>query len=327
MPFFRCSALVYLTLFALIGRITAKGVAPGQIKSLVTFGDSYTDAGAPADNGTAWPTYAAGYANVSLFPFAKSGATCSNNITFRPFPSLFESQLPDYFSEKDNGTLPELHPAETLYTLWIGTNDVGANGLLTGHGALLEDGERVSVVDTVACSVEWVRTMYESGARNFLFQNMIPLQHTPLYSADSYINHYWTLERNTTQWTVSMAELVTSGNRIARLMLDALVPSLAGAHVGFFDSYGLFKDMLANPSMYLNGTAPLNVTIPLKSCVYNLNESTSDTGVCTIAQGTDRDSYLWYDELHPSEQADRMVAKEIAEVIQGKKNRWTTWLS
>ncbi len=33
------------------------------------------------------------------------------------------------------------------------------------------------------------------------------------------------------------------------------------------------------------------------------------------------------DELHPSEQADRIVAREIAEVIQGKANKWTTWLS
>ncbi|KAF5356378.1 hypothetical protein D9758_009473 [Tetrapyrgos nigripes] len=312
--------LAIVAFSSLIGLADAKGITPGQIKNLVTFGDSYTDAGVPADNGTAWPTYAAGYANVSLFPFAKSGATCSNNITFRPFPSLFESQLPDFFAEKKNGTLPKLEGKETLYTLWIGTNDVGANGLLTGHGAILEDGERVSVVDTVTCAVNWVKTLYDSGARNFLFQNMIPLQHTPLYSADSYINHYWTLERNTTQWTVSMAELVISGNKIAQLLLKALAPSLSGAHVGLFDSYGLLKDMIANPSMYLNGTAPLNVTIPLKSCVYQLNESTSDTGVCTVAQGTDRDSYLWYDELHPSEQADRMVAKEIAKTFMS--NVW-----
>jgi hypothetical protein len=145
---------------------------------------------------------------------------------------------------------------------------------------------------------------------------MIPLQHTSLYSANSYPNPFWTLERNTTQWTVSMAELVVSGNKIAQLLLEALAPSLADAHIGkellncrchrpmkmnlffamiagLFDSYALFKDMIANPSTYLNGTAPLNVTIPLKSCVYELNQSTSEPGVCTIAQGTDRDSYLW----------------------------------
>ena len=34
-----------------------------------------------------------------------------------------------------------------------------------------------------------------------------------------------------------------------------------------------------------------------------------------------------YDELHPSEQADRIVAREIAQVIEGHANQWTTWLS
>lgn len=33
------------------------------------------------------------------------------------------------------------------------------------------------------------------------------------------------------------------------------------------------------------------------------------------------------DELHPSEQADRIVAREIASVIRGKANKWTTWFS
>jgi len=169
--------------------------------------------------------------------------------------------------------------------------------------------------------------MYASGARNFLFQNMIPLQSTVLYSVDSYLNHYWTLERNTTEWNVSMSEITRSGNKLQELMLEALVPSLKDAHLGLFDSYSLFEDMLANPSSYLNGTAPLNITGCVHSCVYQLNESTADTGVCTIANGTDRDSFLWYDELHPSEQTDRNIAKEIAEVVEGKQNRWTTWLS
>lgn len=65
-------------------------------------------------------------------------------------------------------------------------------------------------------------------------------------------------------------------------------------YTGMFDSYSLFQDMLNHPSNYLNGTAPLNTTGAVKSCVYQLNEATSDTGNCTIAQGSDRDSFLWY---------------------------------
>lgn len=113
-----------------------------------------------------WPIYAAGYGGWELFPFARAGATCSNNLTPVPFPSIFESQLPLYFAEKDNGTL-RLKPEETIYTLWIGTNDVGATALLTGSQVA-----GVTLVDTVSCAVNWVKTLYKSGARNFVFQNV-----------------------------------------------------------------------------------------------------------------------------------------------------------
>ena len=61
---------------------------------------------------------------------------------------------------------------------------------------------------------------------------MIPLETVPLYSADSYPNRYWTAQRNTTEWSMFMKELTTSGNAIARLQLQALTPTLHGAHVG-----------------------------------------------------------------------------------------------
>lgn len=141
---------------------------------------------------------------------------------------------------------------------------------------------------------------------------MLPLQHTPLYSAGSYPNHYWTEKRNTTEWTIFMAELVRSGNSLSLLMLEALAPSLPGAHIGkmreverdmleltrhragLFNSNGFFQDILDHPSNYLNGTAPINITGAVRACVYQEFESTSDTGACTIAQGSDRDSFLWW---------------------------------
>ncbi|KAF8965410.1 GDSL lipase/acylhydrolase [Flammula alnicola] len=278
-----------------------------QITAFVPFGDSYTDTFSPSNGGTAWPVYAVSYAgkDVGLFPFARSGATCSNNITDRPFPSLFESQLP----------LCIVFPVD-----W--DERYRDNGLLTGHGA-----PGVSLVDVAGCMVNWVKVVYESGARNFIFANMIPLQQTPLYSPNSYTNHYWTAVRNTTEWNVVMNELVLSGNELTRLMLQALVPTLRGAHLGIFDTHELFSEMLDRPSLYLNGTAPLNTTGAVKSCVYQLNEPTSDTGVCTIAQGViETASYGEYDELHPSEQADRIVAREVAKVINGEESEWMDWL-
>ena len=60
---------------------------------------------------------------------------------------------------------------------------------------------------------------------------------------------------------------------------------------GLFDSHALLADMYARPQLYLNGSAPFNVTGAAHACVYQLNESQHDPGVCTDAP--DPDSYLW----------------------------------
>lgn len=61
---------------------------------------------------------------------------------------------------------------------------------------------------------------------------MIPLQNVPLYAPISHPARYWTAQRNTTEWSVFMTELVLSGNALTKLMLEALAPNLKGAHVG-----------------------------------------------------------------------------------------------
>ena len=121
---------------------------------------------------------------------------------------------------------------------------MGVNSLIVGEGT-----PGSTVVNTTTCAVNWVKTLYESGARNFLFQNvskhaieavqiihisfqMIPLQKTILYGADSYPNRYWTAERNTTEWSVFMTEMVNAGNALSRALLQLLAPTLPGAHVG-----------------------------------------------------------------------------------------------
>lgn len=109
-----------------------------------------------------------------------------------------------------------------------------------------------------------------------------------------------------------MKEFIVTGNELSRLMLKDLATTLPGVHIGsyavsycshlydrylenpgLFDSYSLFLDILARPQLYLNGTAPLNTTGAIRSCVYELNESLEDTGNCTIITGSDADSYLW----------------------------------
>ncbi|KAJ8507871.1 hypothetical protein ONZ45_g9797 [Pleurotus djamor] len=264
-------ALVFLRL------VDGHGFAPGQITDFVTFGDSYTDIVTRGDgpDATAWPVFVERFTATKLHPFAKSGATCTVNFT-RPSQSVFEYQLPEYFKWKSglDNTQAYLDPLYTVYTLWIGTGDLGV--LLSGQG-------QGSIVDVVNCSVNWVKTLYDSGARNFIFQNA----HDPA-AAD-----------------------------------PDLAKILDCAHIGLFDSYGLFWDMYHQPKLYLNGTVAPNVLDIINGCITNSNGQ----NVCSNVKGAARDSYLWYNALHPSEQADRIVAREIGAVIAGNGSQWIHWLS
>jgi phospholipase/lecithinase/hemolysin len=77
------------------------------------------------------------------------------------------------------------------------------------------------------------------------------------------------------------------------------------------------SDIYYNPSEYLNGTAPLNVTGTVHQCD-NMGEN------CVDADSPD--SYLWYDALHPGEQAERIIAREFLDVVKGC-SRWATYWS
>lgn len=307
---------------ALLG---ASGISAARtLKNLVAFGDSYTDKINVGDGGIAWPVYVSSYSNnsVSVYDFAHSGATCSNVITPRPFRSVMETQVPEYkanvtkkagstYIVGSNGTYVPLASQDTLYSIWIGTNDVGA-----GTGALLTDPlENVSVVNTTACVFDWVKSLYDQGARNFLIQNMIPLYLTPMYSATGYPTKFWNPPRNQTEWAIFMAEMVRAGNELQALRTKYIAPSLfPGARIGIFDSYGLFNDMYKNPAKYLIGP-DYNVVDAANACEYYPK---NDSWACFTQPKGRWDSYLWFDELHPSEQANRVVARHILDALSGK---------
>ena len=91
---------------------------------------------------------------------------CSNNITTTRTNTVFEVQLPRYQGDVANGTV-KLNASETIYSLWIGTNDLGYLGLLTGR-----TNNGATVVNTTLCATKWVQSLYDSGARYFLFQTV-----------------------------------------------------------------------------------------------------------------------------------------------------------
>lgn len=148
----------------LAGTGASCGIQP--FENLVAFGDSYTDNGRlnyylshnntapPAgtlppvstvsiSGGLTWGQFVQQYTGVAYFDYAISGATCSNDIVSRyastlggPYPSVVENELPSFVADVDAQTLyANRTAANTVYALWIGTNDLGYAGFLTDSQA------------------------------------------------------------------------------------------------------------------------------------------------------------------------------------------------
>lgn len=71
-------------------------------------------------------------------------------------------------------------------------------------------------------------------------------------------------------------------------------------------------DIHNHPSVYLNGTG-----LPLSVTGFELHCALSGSPCNSLGSP---DSFMWYNELHPSEQVDRVIAKEFVKVISGSSS-------
>lgn len=198
--------------------------------------------------------------------------------------------------------------------MWIGTNDLGVGGFITDSQT-----KGTNITTYLDCVYTQLSRLYDSGARFFVLQNLVPLQLTPLYglpdaggvASDNYWPDKTSDGGNITEISGRMLEQVAETNALydLRTVVETKLENrFPGAHVALYDMYKLFDDIYNDPGRYLNGTAPLSVTVPEQVC--------NAADVCV--KGPSPDSHLWFDDLHPSEQTERWVAREFLNVLGGR---------
>jgi hypothetical protein len=270
-----------------------------KLENLVTFGDSYTDEGrlgyfinndgkAPpagtllpesnstASGGYAWGRIIAQKTGARYFDYAVSGGTCSNKIVERdfppiraPFPSVLEYGIPAYKADTAFEALYGNRKADnTVYALWIGTNDLGAGAFLTDSNA-----PGTSLTSFVDCVWEVFDNLYATGGRRFVLLNEAPLEHSPMYNVPALggtmDSQFWGNKSayNMTETKYKIMEYTTSVNTMFeygaayQTVLKKRWPEAAFA---VFDVHSLMMDIINKPGEYLS--APANVTGYYRVC-------------------------------------------------------------
>ncbi|KAI9146927.1 Acetylesterase [Paramyrothecium foliicola] len=291
-----------MQLFILASQLSSVGLVAAGVKSsvrlglkrftsLVVFGDSWTASGlrdykpdangnvweATSTGGRVWPQYVEQYAGVNSYDYAVSGAVSDRDYQIGTRNSVKQNQIPTFLSNKvyRNSTTNELildvPNSETAYAIWIGTNDLGNRVFLTE-----KQPKGLPVTDYQDCVYGRLDRIYENGGQNFGVETSLFFEDKLQYNP------------NITQTSEEMRAYVYLANTVFE----------------YRTPYEM-SDIWHNPSKYLNGTLPLNVTSFVTACGKACDSNDA------------RDSYMWYDELHPSEQTDRVVAEEFIKVVNG----------
>ncbi|EXJ80732.1 hypothetical protein A1O3_07016 [Capronia epimyces CBS 606.96] len=262
---------------------------------------------------------------MTLYNYAVGGSSCSNTITPSnltyprtrvqgpTFPSVLEYAIPAF--EADQATTrintseayfqPALTPSDSVFVMWIGTND-----LRTGASFLTDSQARGKTIsDFTDCVYAALDRLYAAGARTFVLMNTAPLHLAPQF-ANKTLDDQGT--GNVTAMAEKMHQLTTSINSIFKYQTPyefRVSNRYPLARVALFDVWSLFHVIYFHPDNYFNGTDPADVT----GCVrWSKNKASPD-------------SFMWQDDIHPSEQTDRIIAENFVQVLNGSSKYAQYW--
>ena len=286
---------------------------------MVVFGDSYTTTGFniskaqpsrknplgnpdypgyTATNGPNWVDFLTTTYNESFLKtvnLAYGGATVDS--------ALVKPYLPTVLSLKDqiqNEYLPKYssHPRffnwkadNTLFASFFGINDIG-NAYANSNASWV-------LADDIAEYASLMDQVYQSGARNFLFLNVPPVNRSPLTVAQGALSQ--ALE----------ASYIHAYNKNITRMAANLSSTYTDATTFVFDTHKIFKQVLNNPCSHPETCPYQNTTDYCVSYEDGTPSSYTFYQNCSIPV----DQYFWLNTLHPTFRMMNVTAQAIAEQL------------
>ena len=296
-----------------------------------------------------WARTVANTATLNLYNYAVAGASCSKSVTEQyliyinaDVPTVLEYEIPELEADlalknASDGLpfFPNRTPQNTVYALWIGANDLG-------QFSTDKNVPDTNLGNFTDCVFTCFDRLYALGARHFVLFNALPQQLTPEYQPydtsgpfrqgvdpDGVSPSFHRLlparivltHDQTTNMTALAATISNYDAAVDKIYSYAVPYYLHLAHrypsasIILFDIHSLITDIFNNPSLSLS--SPANVTGYYHHCNDNYTQCTDSSEPF--------DSFMWYDEGHPSQVTYDVIAREFVKALKGQSSYASCW--
>jgi thermolabile hemolysin len=225
-----------------------------------------------------WIEYLSSNVNLPMYNWAVAGAAADQ---YTVIPGVTQ-QVDSWITYMQSA--PNYQPANTLFTVLVGGND------LVNYGR--------SVDSIIAAEQQALVKLVNAGARNILLLNLPDVSRAPVFQYRSDGPY--------------VASQVVAFNQKLTQLRDGLQatygPSLV---VRLFDTYTTFNNILNNPDNY-------GVTNTWQSCL-DINQDASSNYLYTRparAECTNADAFVFWDTLHPTTHTHKLLADYAASFVR-----------
>jgi len=261
--------------------------------------------GFTASNGPNWVDALTIQYNASLiltYNLAFGGATVDSSLVAPYEPtvlSVAEQILDEFFpSYASSPSIAPWTPNSTLFAIFIGINDVGNS---YGDGAPATTTLNGLIFDVYSGLVQ---TLYNTGARNFLFLNVPPVDRSPLTKAEG-----------AAAVAEETADLAAFNAEVANMAVT-LKKTHADTNVFTFDTNTLFNKVLDNPKSFPQTSIYKNTT---DFCLAYENGTAADNSFDPSC-GVPVNEYFWLNSLHPTYPMQNVLAQEVSLTLEKGPN-------
>nr|POF07104.1 acetylesterase [Quercus suber] len=288
-----------------------------NIEYVITFGDSYTTTGfdssgvqpsfsnplgnpvypgQTSSNGPNWVDFLTTVHNQSVVRTANlayGGATLDPDLKSANLPGTLslreqinDEYLPIYSSHPSTF---DWKAGTTLFAIWIGINDV--------HDSDPYDYQTLDIIFNMYQGL--VEKLYGSGARNFLFINVPPLERAP------------NVVRGGPQEQRVHQANVDLWNKNLTMLADNLRESHVGVTTFLFDANKLFNEVIETPCSYVESCPYQNTTWYCDYYIFGTPDWYTKFPECPYPV----DEFFWLNDLHPTFRVHNVTAQEVAKFL------------